>query len=81
MKLFGTPASPYVRKVRLVLEEKHIAYEYVLTSAATRETMVAPLNPLGKIPVLVGDDGRAVYDSRPPKVTAKTMLAKPAANM
>lgn len=63
MKLFGMPASPYVRKVRLVLEEKHIAYEYVLTLAATRETLVAPLNPLGKIPVLVGDDGRAVYDS------------------
>lgn len=63
MKLFGMPTSPYVRKVRLVLEEKHIAYEYVLTSAATREAMVAPLNPLAKIPVLVGDDGRVVYDS------------------
>ena len=63
MKLFGAPTSPYVRKVRLVLEEKHIAYEYVLTTAATREAMVAPLNPLGKIPVLVGNDGRAVYDS------------------
>ncbi len=63
MKLFGTPGSPFVRKVRLVLEEKRIPYEYVLAPAATRETMVWPLNPLGKIPVLAGDDGRVVYDS------------------
>jgi len=63
MKLFGTPGSPYVRKVRLVLEEKHIAYEYVHAPAAVRETQVVPLNPLGKIPVLLADDGRAVYDS------------------
>ncbi len=63
MKLFGTPGSPYVRKVRVVLEEKRIAYEYVLTTPATREALVAPLNPLGKIPVLLADDGRAVYDS------------------
>ena len=63
MKLFGTPASPYVRKVRLVLEEKRIAYEYVVTSPATREALVAPLNPLAKIPVLQCDDGKAIYDS------------------
>src|SRR5450759_1045161 len=63
MKLLGMPSSPYVRKVRLVLEEKHIPYEYLLTPASQREAMVAPFNPLGKIPVLVCDDGRAVYDS------------------
>ncbi|MDP2706037.1 MAG: glutathione S-transferase N-terminal domain-containing protein, partial [Burkholderiales bacterium] len=63
MKLFGTPGSPYVRKARIALEEKHIAYEYVLAPAEVRETQVVPLNPLGKIPVLLADDGRAVYDS------------------
>ncbi len=63
MKLFGTPASPYVRKVRLVLEEKHIPYEYLVAPASQREAMVVPLNPLGKIPVLVCDNGRAIYDS------------------
>ena len=63
MKLLGTPASPYVRKVRLVLEEKHIPYEYLLAPALQREAMVVPLNPLGKIPVLVCDNGRAIYDS------------------
>jgi len=63
MKLFGTPGSPYVRKARLALEEKRIAYEYVHAPAEVRETQVVPLNPLGKIPVLLADDGRAVYDS------------------
>jgi len=63
MKLFGTPGSPYVRKARLALEEKHIAYEYVLAPVEVRETTVVSLNPLGKIPVLLADDGRAVYDS------------------
>ena len=63
MKLFGTPGSPFVRKARLALEEKRIAYEYVLAPAETRETTVVPLNPLGKIPVLQADDGRGIYDS------------------
>ena len=30
MKLFGTPGSPYARKVRIVLAEKNIPYEYVI---------------------------------------------------
>lgn len=63
MKLFGTPGSPYVRKVRLALEEKRIPYEYILAPAETRATLVVPLNPLGKIPVLQADDGKAIYDS------------------
>ena len=31
MKLLGTPASPYVWKVRIAFEEKHIPYEYVFS--------------------------------------------------
>lgn len=63
MKLFGTSGSPFVRKVRLAFEEKKIAYEYVLAPADVRVALVVPLNPLGKIPVLMRDDGKAVYDS------------------
>ena len=63
MKLFGTAGSPYVRKVRLALEEKRIAYEYVITPLAERDALVVPRNPLGKVPVLEADDGRAIYDS------------------
>ena len=63
MKLFGTPGSPFVRKARLALEEKGIAYEYVLAPRETRKELVVPLNPLGKIPVLLRDDGKSVFDS------------------
>ena len=63
MKLFGSPGSPYVRKVRIVLEEKRVAYEYIVESPAAPNSPVPRFNPLGKIPVLVRDDGTAVYDS------------------
>lgn len=63
MKLLGTPGSPYARKVRIVLAEKRIPYEYVIDRPSSPETRVPQFNPLGKIPVLVCDDGRAVYDS------------------
>ncbi len=63
MKLFGTPGSPYVRKVRVVLAEKRIPYDYVVDRPSLPQSRVPQFNPLGKIPVLVCDDGRAVYDS------------------
>jgi glutathione S-transferase len=63
MKLFGSPGSPYVRKVRIVLAEKRIPYDYIIDRPSLPESLVPQFNPLGKIPVLVCDDGRAVYDS------------------
>lgn len=63
MKLFGTAGSPFVRKVRLALAEKGVGYDYVLAPRETRAALVVPLNPLGKIPTLQTDDGRAVFDS------------------
>lgn len=63
MKLLGAPGSPYVRKVRIVLEEKGIAYENVIARPSAPDSQVPQYNPLGKIPVLVRDDGRPLYDS------------------
>lgn len=63
MRLFGTPGSPFVRKVRIVLEEKSIPYEYVIERGSAPGSRVPQHNPLGKIPTLVRDDGRALYDS------------------
>jgi glutathione S-transferase len=63
MKLFGTDTSPYTRKVRIVLEEKHIPYEYVRARAAAPGSPVPQYNPLAKVPVLVTEDGEAIYDS------------------
>ena len=63
MKLLGSPGSPYVRKVRIVLAEKHVRYDYIIDRPSAPDSRVAEYNPLGKIPVLVNDDGRAIYDS------------------
>ena len=64
MKLVGSLTSPYVRKVRAVLAEKKIEYEFVIDSPWTADTGVPDLNPLGKVPVLILDDGSTLFDSR-----------------
>ncbi|TMG75195.1 MAG: glutathione S-transferase [Betaproteobacteria bacterium] len=64
MKLLGSPASPYTRKVRVVLAEKRIECEMALVDVQPVENPVNAHNPLGKIPTLLLDDGSAVYDSR-----------------
>ena len=63
MKLLGTNTSPFVRKVRIALEEKNIHYEYVIARGSAPGSPVPGYNPLGKIPVLLRDDGKALYDS------------------
>ena len=64
MKLIGSLTSPYVRKVRIVLAEKKIDYDFVLDSPWEANNGVSKFNPLGKIPVLVLDDETSLYDSR-----------------
>ena len=64
MKLLASLASPYTRKVRIVLAEKHIECELVVVDVAPAENLVNQHNPLGKVPTLVLDDGTALYDSR-----------------
>ena len=68
MKLISSPASPFVRKVRAVIletglgdriEELRVATTPLATADAARAA-----NPLGKIPALIRDDGRALHDSR-----------------
>ncbi len=63
MKLFASHTSPFARKVRVVLFEKRIEYDLVVTDVSNPDHPAAQLNPLGKIPVLLLDDGTAVYDS------------------
>ena len=64
MKLIASPTSPYVRKVRIALAEKRIEYALVLDAPWEPGSKVADVNPLGKVPVLVLDDGTALFDSR-----------------
>ena len=63
MKLFGTHTSPYVRKVRIVMAEKKLDYQFILEDVAAPDTKIQEVNPLGKVPCLVMDDGTAIYDS------------------
>lgn len=64
MKLLGSIASPFVRKVRVALAEKSIAYSFSLEDVMGADSAVFALNPLGKIPCLVLDHGPALHDSR-----------------
>ena len=64
MKLFGSVPSPYTRKVRIVLAEKKIDCDFEFADVNPPENPVNALNPLGKVPTLVLDEGTALYDSR-----------------
>src|SRR5258706_13249227 len=64
MKLLASLASPYTRKVRVVLAEKKIECELDLVDVNPVDNRGNAANPLGKVPTLVLDDGMALYDSR-----------------
>ncbi len=64
MKLIAALASPYSRKVRIVLAEKKIEYDLIIDSPGDPATRVPEYNPLGKVPVLVLDDETTLFDSR-----------------
>jgi glutathione S-transferase len=64
MKLIGSLSSPFARKVRVVLAEKRIDYEFVIEIPSDPNSRVPHYNPLGKIPVLVTEDGTNLFDSR-----------------
>jgi glutathione S-transferase len=64
MKLLSSTASPYTRKVRVVLAEKKIDFELEPVDVNPVDNPVNPHNPLGKVPTLLLDDGTALFDSR-----------------
>jgi glutathione S-transferase len=64
MKLIGSLASPFVRKVRVVLAEKKLDCDLILENVWASETTIQESNPLGKVPCLVMEDGSFMFDSR-----------------
>jgi len=68
MKLFYAATSPFVRKCLVVAHELGLAARIEPVPAAphpvNRDATVVAVNPLGKIPTLVTDDGAVLYDSR-----------------
>ena len=63
MKLIGSLASPYVRKVRIVMAEKRLDYQFEQEDVWSSDR-IQQSNPLGKVPCLVMEGGEAVFDSR-----------------
>lgn len=63
MKLFASLTSPYARKIRILLAEKGLPFELVVDSPWEANTRIPTLNPLGKVPALVTDDGEVLFDS------------------
>ena len=67
MKLYVTPTSPYVRKVLVTARELGLADAietvFLRPSPIQADPLLSRDNPLSKIPALVRDDGRALYDS------------------
>jgi glutathione S-transferase len=68
MKLYHSPASPFVRKVVVLLHElgkaDAVEIETVVTSAfASNESLMAA-NPLARLPALARPEGVTLYDSR-----------------
>jgi glutathione S-transferase len=63
MKLFGSLTSPFVRKVRIVLDEKAIPCTFIRENPRLPDSHARRISPLAKVPVLELDDGGALYDS------------------
>ena len=63
MKLIGSLASPYVRKVRIVMAEKKLDYRFEQEDVWASNA-IQKINPLGKVPCLILEGGEAVFDSR-----------------
>jgi len=64
MKLYMSPASPFARKVRVIILELdlgRLVEEIAVNPAASDE--LRRTNPLGKIPALILDDGSTLIDS------------------
>ncbi len=64
MKLITSLTSPFGRKARIVLLEKKIPFQLQLENPWLPDSTVPTFNPLGKVPVLVLEDGVSVFDSR-----------------
>ncbi len=66
MILRFSPSSPFVRKVRVAAALLGLDREITLDRADTTDPndSLRKTNPLGKIPVLIVEDGSAIYDSR-----------------
>jgi len=62
LKLYANPVSPFARKCRVIAHELGLKLELILTNPFEDESF-RRVNPLGKVPALVLDDGSVLIDS------------------
>lgn len=63
LTLLSATPSPYARKVRIALQEKNIPFELKNEVPWDQTTETPKHNPLEQLPVLIHDDGTAIYES------------------
>lgn len=63
MKVYGTPTSPYVRRVRVVALELSVPVDLVDTRGPEGQAALRKVSPIWKVPVLVRDGREPLYDS------------------
>ncbi|GAB1056892.1 MAG: glutathione S-transferase N-terminal domain-containing protein [Shewanella algae] len=63
MQLYYSTASPYARVVRVIARELGLALDEKLVNPFDNSDELLSVNPLGKIPCLLLDDGAAMFDS------------------
>ena len=63
MKLHGSRTSPYVRKVRVYLEEAGLPYEFIEGDTRQPSLRLLSIAPVGKVPVIECEDGTVLFES------------------
>src|SRR5438067_1632129 len=63
MKLYGSPTSPYVRKARVLINEKRLPVEFVHEDPWPEDSNIPARNPLGKVPALEIEPGNFLFES------------------
>lgn len=68
MKLWYSPASPFVRKCMIVAHERDLTDRIEIMDASANavdpDMRIVESNPAGKIPTMLLEDGRVLFDSR-----------------
>lgn len=63
LRLISATPSPYARKVRIALAEKSIPFELLTEVPWDSTTQTPQYNPLEKLPVLILENGKSIYES------------------
>ena len=78
LKLIGSYTSPYVRKIRIMLAEKNIPYEFILSDVWGAPPQVLSVSRLGQIPSILLPTGEVLTDSRSIAVYLDWLVPDPA---